>query len=59
MVWFFVAAGFSFLFSVMDPIENVIKYVFHIFGVADLVFETVFAVYTFGSFDCVSLTQWI
>lgn len=53
----FSIAGFSFLFAVMDPVDNSIKYVFHAFGVADLIFQTVFAVYTFSSFDCVSYQQ--
>ena len=53
----FSIAGFSFLFAVMDPVDNSIKYVFHAFGVADLIFQTIFAVYTFSSFDCVSYQQ--
>ena len=38
----------------MDQVDNSIKYVFHGFGVADLIFQIVFAVYTFSSFNCVS-----
>ena len=38
----------------MDPVEKAIKFAFHLFGVADLAYQTVFLGYTLAGLDCVS-----
>lgn len=50
--------GFSVIFSIMEPVHQSVKYAFHVFGVADLIFELLFITYTFKSFVCaISATE--
>ncbi len=46
-------SGFSFLFSLMDPVPWEVKLAFHIFGVASFAFGLVSVIFTSLAEECV------
>ena len=50
-------AGFSFIFSLMDPVPWEVKLAFHIFGVITFVTGIVFTFFTSMAGECVSFKR--
>ena len=42
------------MFATSDPVDRLLRNAFHLFGVADCVFELIFIFYVFRAFVCVS-----
>ncbi|XP_077998391.1 uncharacterized protein LOC144451429 [Glandiceps talaboti] len=53
IVFTFCMIGFSFLFSLMDPVPFELKIAFHIFGIVSLIFGLVYTILTAQAQDCV------